>query len=78
MRFTEVLGATAFLASRAAATIYYAGVAESGGEFGVYSKTLIRRVKRIRLTLIRSNFYSGNWASRCFWQGLPVHQSSGY
>lgn len=29
--------AVAVLAARAAATIYYAGVAESGGEFGVYS-----------------------------------------
>jgi endoglucanase len=28
----------ALLAGTAAATIYYAGVAESGGEFGVYSR----------------------------------------
>ena len=28
----------ALLAGNAAATIYYAGVAESGGEFGVYSR----------------------------------------
>ncbi len=26
------------VAAKAAATIFYAGVAESGGEFGVYSK----------------------------------------
>jgi endoglucanase len=31
---------TALLAAKASATIYYAGVAESGGEFGVYSKSL--------------------------------------
>lgn len=39
MRLMEILGATALLASQATATIYYAGVAESGGEFGVYSKS---------------------------------------
>jgi endoglucanase len=27
------------LVAKAAATIYYAGVAESGGEFGVYSRS---------------------------------------
>lgn len=32
------LSALAILAAEAAATIYYAGVAESGGEFGVYSE----------------------------------------
>jgi endoglucanase len=35
--FTQSLTAMAFLLMKAAATIYYAGVAESGGEFGVYS-----------------------------------------
>jgi endoglucanase len=37
MRFS--LATAAALASSASATIYYAGVAESGGEFGVYSST---------------------------------------
>lgn len=31
--------AVALLAGNAAAKIFYAGVAESGGEFGVYSKS---------------------------------------
>jgi endoglucanase len=31
--------AVTLLVAKAAATIYYAGVAESGGEFGVYSKS---------------------------------------
>jgi endoglucanase len=31
--------APALFAANTAATIYYAGVAESGGEFGVYSST---------------------------------------
>ena len=35
---TKSLTAVSLLAANAAATIYYAGVAESGGEFGVYSK----------------------------------------
>lgn len=35
--FAKSLTAAALLAARASATIYYAGVAESGGEFGVYS-----------------------------------------
>jgi endoglucanase len=39
--FTKVISAAALLASHAAATIYYAGVAESGGEFGVYSTTAL-------------------------------------
>lgn len=33
------LTASALLVLEAAATILYAGVAESGGEFGVWSKT---------------------------------------
>lgn len=33
------LASVATLVSSASATIYYAGVAESGGEFGVYSPT---------------------------------------
>ena len=32
------IAAVVLMATTAAATIYYAGVAESGGEFGVYSK----------------------------------------
>jgi len=36
---TTSFTAVALLAANAAATIYYAGVAESGGEFGVYSAT---------------------------------------
>jgi endoglucanase len=37
MRFN--IAPFAVLATSASATIYYAGVAESGGEFGVYSST---------------------------------------
>ncbi|KUJ12934.1 cellulase-domain-containing protein [Mollisia scopiformis] len=37
--FFKSIGAATLLAAKAAATIYYAGVAESGGEFGVYSST---------------------------------------
>lgn len=33
----KTLTGAALFAANAAATIYYAGVAESGGEFGVYS-----------------------------------------
>ena len=33
----QSLTVMALLAAKATATIYYAGVAESGGEFGVYS-----------------------------------------
>ncbi len=36
---TSITTAVALLAANAAAKIYYAGVAESGGEFGVYSNT---------------------------------------
>lgn len=35
--FAKIFLAALVLASKAAATIFYAGVAESGGEFGVYS-----------------------------------------
>ena len=35
--FSKILTTLLLLASKAAATIYDAGVAESGGEFGVYS-----------------------------------------
>lgn len=35
----KTLSAVALLAGNAAAKIFYAGVAESGGEFGVYSKS---------------------------------------
>ena len=35
--FTKGIAATALLVAKATATIYYAGVAESGGEFGVLS-----------------------------------------
>jgi endoglucanase len=37
MLFSNTIAAAALLAVRASATIFYAGVAESGGEFGVYS-----------------------------------------
>ncbi|CZR54622.1 probable endoglucanase 1 precursor [Phialocephala subalpina] len=37
--FLKSLAAGTLLAIKASATIYYAGVAESGGEFGVYSST---------------------------------------
>jgi endoglucanase len=33
----KIITAMTLLAVKATATIYYAGVAESGGEFGVYS-----------------------------------------
>lgn len=46
---TKQLAAVALLAGNAAATIYYAGVAESGGEFGVYSMS-IGLVLQARLT----------------------------
>lgn len=36
--FSKKLTALALLAAKATATIFYAGVAESGGEFGVYSR----------------------------------------
>lgn len=36
---TSIATAVALLAANAAAKIYYAGVAESGGEFGVWSNT---------------------------------------
>jgi len=36
---SKPLAAVALLATNAAATIYYAGVAESSGEFGVWSAT---------------------------------------
>jgi endoglucanase len=36
---TSISTAVALLATNAAAKIWYAGVAESGGEFGVYSST---------------------------------------
>ena len=36
---TSTLTAFAFLATNAAANIWYASVAESGGEFGVYIST---------------------------------------
>lgn len=39
--FAQRLTTIALLVATAAATIYYAGVAESGGEFGVYSRSKI-------------------------------------
>jgi len=36
--FSKTIIAASLLAAKAAATIFYAGVAESGGEFGVYSE----------------------------------------
>lgn len=41
MMFRSLATAIALLASSAAATIYYAGVAESSGEFGVWSRFTI-------------------------------------
>jgi endoglucanase len=35
---SKALISLTLVAAKAAATIFYAGVAESGGEFGVYSK----------------------------------------
>ena len=37
---SKIIPTAALLAGQAAASIYYAGVAESGGEFGVYSRPL--------------------------------------
>jgi endoglucanase len=37
--FSKSFAAVALLATKVAATIYYAGVAESSGEFGVWSQT---------------------------------------
>jgi endoglucanase len=39
--FFKGFAAAALLAARASATIYYAGVAESSGEFGVYSTSFL-------------------------------------
>ncbi|TAQ84851.1 hypothetical protein B7494_g6824 [Chlorociboria aeruginascens] len=39
MMFTKSFTSLALFAAKAVATIYYAGVAESGGEFGVYSSS---------------------------------------
>jgi len=39
---SKSITAVALLAANAAATIYYAGVAESSGEFGVYSQTSVK------------------------------------
>lgn len=36
MRVSTIISSLAILATRATATIYYAGIDESGGEFGVY------------------------------------------
>ncbi len=36
--FSKILLPFALFAARSVATIFYAGVAESGGEFGVYSE----------------------------------------
>jgi hypothetical protein len=41
--------AVTLLAAQAAATIYYAGVAEIGGEFGVYSRLKIGCIPNGRL-----------------------------
>ena len=38
---SKIIPTAALLAGQAAATIYYAGVAESGGEFGVYSTQVL-------------------------------------
>lgn len=40
MKFSKVFTGLLLAAAETTATIYYAGVAESGGEFGVYSKFL--------------------------------------
>jgi hypothetical protein len=39
--FFKGVAVAALLAARVSATIYYAGVAESSGEFGVYSKSIL-------------------------------------
>jgi endoglucanase len=41
MMFCGIFTVVTLLALKASATIYYAGVAESGGEFGVYSSVLL-------------------------------------
>lgn len=51
--FFKDIFAAALLATQATATIYYAGVAESSGEFGVYSMsmTLSPALFLIKLTI---------------------------
>jgi endoglucanase len=53
MLFSTNVAAVALFATRAVATIYYAGVAESGGEFGVYSK--------LQTSCVTSDQSTDNW-----------------
>jgi hypothetical protein len=66
--------AVALLVAKAAATIYYAGVAESGGEFGVYSRSKISCVPNGRLLRNgRQHSNSWHWASRGIRSDLSVY-----
>ena len=80
--FVAAIGA--FVAS-VDATIYYAGVAESGGEFGVYSiysfyYFILQHLKiywimldDLMLMFNRWNRYRGNRIAGCVWSGLCIH-----
>jgi endoglucanase len=46
--FFKGFAASALLAAQASATIYYAGVAESSGEFGVYSTSILSIMRSCR------------------------------
>jgi hypothetical protein len=52
--FLRFLAAVAMLATNAAATIYYAGVAESDGEFGFYSSTSTKFTSLLSFFLART------------------------
>lgn len=67
--FTKSLTAVALLAAKASATIYYAGVAESGGEFGVYSALkCVHFADELLLTRSRRHGGAWIWSSRRIWR----------
>jgi hypothetical protein len=73
--FSRSVSALALLAAKAAATIYYAGVAESGGEFGVYSMLNATQVFELELlTSERRCGHSWDRASRTLRGRLCVYQ----
>lgn len=74
--FSKTFLAASLLAAKAAATIFYAGVAESGGEFGVWSKSAVLSLKDSLLTDQRCYLDSRNWSPRSSWSRVSVHQQS--
>lgn len=73
----KTLAAVALLAGNAAAKIFYAGVAESGGEFGVWSKPSpngISSATRHSLTITRRHSRGRIWSPRNLRCGLPVYR----